>query len=174
MTARASFSYECPKCHFVSYNANDIANFYCIRCHQSAEDLRLEQVTDFKHITSMYLDRRDCFTLAFLTLADLKDPQARLVHGLVINSFTGKLTEHAWVEVPAIGEMSDGTRVPITAAIDHTQIDARSRIVPTTDLYPLIGARDLKRFTMAEALVHAARFRYDGPWPGLSPMAPEA
>ena len=34
-------SYECPDCHSVSYNSNDIANKYCGACHRFHLDTRL-------------------------------------------------------------------------------------------------------------------------------------
>lgn len=157
-------SFECPKCHFVSHNPNDLANWYCVRCHQFVDDMRNEQVTDFKHITDLYLTRKDCFTLALLALTEAKNPEARLVHGLVVSSFTGKLTEHAWVEMPAIATYEDGSKAPITVAWDLTQIDERARIYPADLMYEKTGARDLKRFTLAEAMAHAAAAGHDGPW----------
>ena len=112
----------------------------------------------------MHLTRKDCFTVALLALTDCKLPAARLVHGLVVNTFTGKLTEHAWCEMPAIGTCTDGSQVPITVAVDLTQIDERARIYPAEQLYEKFEPRDLKRFTLAEAMAHAAAAGHDGPW----------
>jgi hypothetical protein len=164
MSAAPRASYECPKCRFVSHNPNDVANWYCGRCHTFAEDLRKEQVTDFQRITKLYLTREDCFTLALLELTDKGNPDSRLVHGIVTNSFTGKPTEHAWVETPAIATYTDGSQGPITAAVDLTQIDERARIMPAEQLYTLTGARDFKRFTLAQGMAHAAAAGHDGPW----------
>lgn len=158
-------SFECPKCQSVSYNPNDIANWYCGRCHQFVDDMRNEQILDFQHITKLYLTRKDCFTLALLALTEGRNtPEARLVHGLVINSFTGKLTEHAWCEIPGTATYDDGTEGPITVAVDYTQIDERARFIPADLLYEKIGARDMKRFTFTEAILYAAAAGHDGPW----------
>lgn len=164
--------FECPKCHTVSHNPNDAANMYCGRCHQFVEDMRNEEVSEFKHITSLYLTRKDCFTLALLTLADCKIPEARLVHGLVTNTFTGETIQHAWCEVPAIATFDDGSKGPITVCIDHTQIDERARICPAEMIYEKTGAHDLKRFTFTEAIALAAKAGHDGPW-DCSPGAGE-
>jgi hypothetical protein len=163
-TSTTADSFECPKCYFVSHNRNDIANLYCIRCHQFVEDMRSERVTDFAHITKLYLTRKDCYTLALLALTDSGDPQARLVHGWCMNSFTGKLSEHAWVEMPATATYEDGSEGPITVAVDYTQINERTRIVPAHLLYEAVQPRDCKRFTLAEAMAHAAAKGDDGPW----------
>jgi hypothetical protein len=157
-------SFKCPKCESVSHNQNDIANWYCGRCHQFVEDMRNEQVTDFKHISDLYLTRKDGFTLALLSLTDCGNPDARLVHGWVVNSFTGKPTEGAWVETPAIATYEDDSQGPITVCVDLTQIDERARIYPADLMYEKTGACDLKRFTLAEALAHAAAAGHDGPW----------
>lgn len=156
--------FECPKCHAVSHNPNDLANLYCGRCHQFVEDMRREQVTDFKHITDLYLTREDCFTLALLELTDNGNPDSRLVHAWVVNTFTGKNIEHAWVETPAKATYEDGSEGPITVVVDLTQIDERSRILPADLLYEKIGARDMKRFALADAMAHAAAAGHDGPW----------
>jgi hypothetical protein len=162
MTAQ---SFECPKCRIVSHNPNDVANLYCGRCHQFVDDMRNEQVTDFKHITGLYLTRKDCFTLALLTLTEFREnADARLVHGLVTSSFTGETIQHAWCEVPAMATYEDDSEGQITVAIDHTQIDERARIIPADHLYGQTGAHDLKRFTLAEAAAHALAAGYDGPW----------
>jgi len=157
-------SFECPKCHAVSHNPNDATNCYCGRCHQFVEDMRNEQVTDFKHITDLYLTRKDCFTLAMLTLADSGNRDCRLVHGIVTSSFTGEAIQHAWCEMPAIGTYEDGSGCPITMAIDLTQLDERARIVPADLLYEKTRARNLKRFTLAEAIAQALTAGRDGPW----------
>ena len=99
-------------------------------------------------------------------------PDARLVHGLVVNSFTGKLTEHAWCEVPATATYEDGSTGPITVAIDYTQVDARARIIPAETLYEKTGVQQLQRFTFAEAIRHAAEAGHDGPW-SCSPLVSE-
>jgi hypothetical protein len=31
-------SFTCPRCGFVSYNANDIIHAYCVRCHAFTND----------------------------------------------------------------------------------------------------------------------------------------
>jgi hypothetical protein len=31
-------SFTCPRCGFVSYNTNDIAHAYCVRCHVFTND----------------------------------------------------------------------------------------------------------------------------------------
>jgi hypothetical protein len=164
MIAENRASFECPKCHAVSHNPNDAREMYCGRCHQFVEDMRNEQVTDFKHISDLYLTRKDCFTLALLSLTDCGNPDSRLVHGWVTNSFTGEATEHAWVETPAIGIYEDRSQGPVTVCVDLTQIDKRARIYPADLMYEKTGARDLKRFTLAEAMAHAAAAGHDGPW----------
>jgi ribosomal protein L37AE/L43A len=162
LNAHASF--ECPKCQSVSHNPNDAANWYCARCHQFVEDMRDEQVTDFKHITDLFLTRRDCWTLALLTLTDCKLPAARLVHGVVTSSFTGKPILHAWCEMPATATYEDGSEGPITVVVDHTQIDPRAVIIPADRFVELTGARAAKRFTLDEAIAQALLFGHDGPW----------
>ncbi len=157
-------TFECPKCHSVSHNPNDLVNFYCGRCKQSIEDMRNEQVTDFKHITDLYLTRKDCFTLALLTLTDYGNPDSRLVHGWVSHYATGGAVEHAWVETPAIATYEDNSKGPITLAVDLTQIDDRARYYPADLMYEKWGARDMQRFTLADAMAHAAAAGHDGPW----------
>jgi hypothetical protein len=160
-------SYMCPKCHRVSYHPEDVKQFYCGVCHVTAEELRRERVTDFAHITNMYLTRRDCMSLALLTLTDHRDnPEARLVHGWVRNSFTGELTEHAWCEMPAIATYEDGSEGPITVMVDYTQVDERARIMPVEFGYEKMGGVSyISRYTFVEALVLAAKAGHDGPWP---------
>jgi hypothetical protein len=74
------------------------------------------------------------------------------------------MIQHAWCEMPAIATYEDGSEGPITVAVDHTQIDKRARYVPADHLYEKTGARDLKRFTWAEACVLALAAGHDGPW----------
>jgi hypothetical protein len=148
----------------VSHNPNDAANFYCVRCHQFADDLRNEEVTDFKHVTDLKLTRKDCFTLALLTLTTSENQDCRLVHGWVTSSFTGESIQHAWCEMPAIATYDDGSEGPIIVAIDLTQVDVRARVIPAEMLYEKIKAHDLKRFTKAEAVALAIATGHDGPW----------
>jgi len=147
-----------------SHNPNDVANFYCGRCHQFAEHLRHEQVTDFKHITDLYLTRRDCFTLALLTLADCKNPEGRIVHGWVTSTFTGEVIQHAWCELPGRATYDDGSEGLITVAVDLTQLDEGARIVPAEWLYEQIRPHNMKRFTFEEACAQALIHGHDGPW----------
>lgn len=157
-------SYKCPKCHRESHNPNDVANSYCGHCHVFVEDLRNEQVKDFAHITDLYLTRKDCWTLALLTLFDCKIPEARLVHCRVFNSFNGELIEHAMVEMPASATYEDGSEGPVTVVVDLTQPDPNARILPADFRYEQGGARDFKRFTLAEAMAYAKAAGHDGPW----------
>src|SRR5260370_11773374 len=101
--------YECPKCYFVSHNPNDAANFYCVRCHQFADDMRDEEVTDFKAFTDMKLTRKDCFTLALLTLTPNDNPDLRLLHGWVTSSFTGESIQHVCSEPPPVAPYYDAS-----------------------------------------------------------------
>lgn len=159
-------SYTCPKCHIVSYNPNDIKNLYCGACHTFAQDLRDEPVTTFEHICPTKLTRRDCFSLAILTLLESSDnSEARLVHGWVRDSFNpGRYVEHAWCEFPAVATYSDGTEAPITVVVDYSQLDENARIWPREEIYKAMGVRDCKYFTHAEAVALALRFGCDGPW----------
>ena len=157
-------SFDCPKCHARSFNPNDIANLYCGRCHQFVEDMRNEEVTEFKHVSRLRLTRKDCFSVALLALYTSDNPAARLVHGWVTSSFDGEAIQHAWCEMPAIGTYEDGSQGPITVAIDHTQLDPRARLVPAEWLYEQTGARDLKRYTLAAAIAQAFKAGHDGPW----------
>jgi hypothetical protein len=161
-------SYECPKCHIVSYNPNDVANFYCGRCHQFADDLRNEEVTDFKHITTLKLTRKDCWTLALLALADSGNPDWRLVHGWITSTFTGEPIQHAWCEAPAVATYEDGSQGPVTVAVDHTQVDERARIYPAELMYEKTSARDMQRFTLTEAIRNALAAGHDGPWQDIT------
>ena len=115
-------------------------------------------------MSDLYLTRKDCFTLALLCLTDGRNPQARLVHAKVLDSWTGEYIEHAWVETPGLGTYEDGSTGPVTLAIDLTQLDHRSRIVPAEWMYEANPPHDVKRFTLAEAMAHAAAAGDDGPW----------
>lgn len=159
--------YVCPKCHAVSHNPHDMLHMYCGRCNLFAEQLRNEPVTTFAHITPTPLTRRDCFSLAALTLMDSPNcPQARLVHGWVRGSFgAGEHIEHAWCEFPAEATYSDGSTGPVLVVVDHAQLDERAVVIPAEDLYAVWQARDLRRFTRAEMIAAALRHGHDGPWP---------
>jgi len=164
-------SYTCPKCTAVSYNTGDITRLYCGRCHTYAEDLRNEPVTMFAHLTPIPLTRRDCFSLALLTLLDATPgpvDEARLVHGWVRDSWhEGDSILHAWCEFPGIGTLEDGSEVPLVVLVDHTQLDARARFIPREFAYEAMGVDEtrLRRFTLKEALVNAMSYGCDGPWP---------
>lgn len=159
--------YACPKCHAVSHNPSDVSNMYCGRCNTFAEQLRDEPVITFAHLTKTPLTRRDCFSLAVLTLLDSPDnPDARLVHGWIRSSFdAGQHVEHAWCEFPATATYEDGSTGPIVAVVDYSQIDERALILPAADLYRAWEARDIRRFTREEAIACGLRYGHDGPWP---------
>lgn len=161
-------SYTCPRCDRTSYNANDIANFYCGHCHKTAQEMRDEPVTIFAELSPTLLTRRDCFSLALCTLMfHCQDiPEARLVHAWVSDSFNaGRLIEHAWVEVPATATYTDGSEAEITVIVDYSQIDPRAHIRPAQEIHALLSVQDEQRFTRKEALANVLRYGHDGPWP---------
>lgn len=165
MNARTS--YVCPKCHAESFNPNDAKHYYCGACHTFAADLRDEIVTEFAHLTTQILTRKDCYSLAALTLMDSpNNDKARLVHASVVNLLEpGTRTGHAWTEFPAIGTYEDRSEGPIIVVSDYSQVDERARFMPQDEYYKLLQPVDIRRFTRDEMIAMAQRYGNDGPWP---------
>lgn len=169
-------SYTCPKCHATSYNPHDIEQLYCGACHTFAQSLRDEEVTEFRDITKLHLTRRDCFSLAALSLLKYgpENPEARLVHGFTRDSWTGRPVQHAWCELPAIATYEDGSSGPIVVVHDLTQLDERCRLMPLEQYYRTAGVAEAPRhYTRAELITKAIQHGHDGPW-DLSPDPSEA
>lgn len=162
----APHCYNCPKCHRQNFNPNDVANLYCGFCHVFAEDLRDEPVTLFAHLTPTKLTKRDCFSLAILTLLDSPDiPEGLLVHGLLRDSWKpGQWNQHAWCEFPATAIYADDSEGPITVVCDYSQPDERAYLVPRDLFYAQTGACHMKYFTRSEAVARALKAGNDGPW----------
>jgi hypothetical protein len=134
------------------------------------ESMRDELVTELAESAltpSTPLTRRDCFSVALLTLIEhCGHPGARLVHGWVSHSFAGEpCIQHAWVETPARATYEDGSEGEITVVVDYTQPDPRARILPAEVFYLQTQARDCRRFDKAAAVRNALTHRVDGPWP---------
>lgn len=167
MSTDSPVFYKCPKCDKTSFNPHDVDNHYCGFCHVFLDDLRNEQVTDFLHLTPTYLTRKDCFSLALLALVDSGHTEATLVHAWVYKTITGKPEEHAWCEAPAEATYSDGSKGEITVVVDLSQPHIPSRIAPVELIYPLMDVRQVKRYTLKEALARAVSTGHDGPWEPL-------
>lgn len=175
VTENGLSAYVCPACGAKSYNQNDVENWYCGRCHKTFDDLRDEYVTELD-FTGIQPDnwprRRDCFTVAAVCQLQSGNDKTMLVHAYVKNSrrvppFDSEYVQHAWVETPGIGTYEDGSKADMTIVVDLTQPHKDARYMPAEAYYKstLIAQHlPIKRYTLAEAIVHALVHGHDGPW----------
>ena len=113
----------------------------------------------------------DCYSRAAHEMFRSRDnPDIRLVHAEVESSYEpGEWVGHAWVELPATFEYEDeetGERHegPGFIVVDTCQPDPKAEITPRDYYYEQTKPRNIKRYTFAQMIQNALRFRHDGPW----------